>query len=151
MCESTKQAEKPVNPRWEWVESTVWNANMLRALDEGVKGGKWFSLIDKVYRRANLDSAFASVKRNGGAPGIDSVSVSRYEQEYEHYQETLQRELQNGQYRPKPLRRKYVLLSKTEISGFYRQSFSLKNTTPGIYFVQILSDETTTYQKVVVQ
>ncbi len=44
-----------------------------------------------------------------------------------------------------------VLLSKTEISGFYRQSFSLKNTTPGIYFVQILSDETTTYQKVVVQ
>lgn len=44
-----------------------------------------------------------------------------------------------------------VLMSKTEISGFYRQSFSLINTTPGIYFVQILSDETTTYQKVVVQ
>ena len=81
MCESTKQAEKPVNPRWEWVESTVWNANMLRALDEGVKGGKWFSLIDKVYKRANLDSAFASVKRNGGASGIDNVSVSKYEQE----------------------------------------------------------------------
>ena len=108
VCESTKQAEKPVNPRWEWVESTVWNANMLRALDEGVKGGKWFSLIDKVYKRANLDSAFASVKRNGGASGIDNVSVSKYEQEYEHYQETLQRELQTGQYRPKPLRRKYI-------------------------------------------
>ena len=108
MCESTKQAEKPVNPRWEWVESTVWNANMLRALDEGVKGGKWFSLIDKVYKRANLDSAFATVKRNGGASGIDNVSVSKYEQEYEHYQETLQRELQTGQYRPKPLRRKYI-------------------------------------------
>ena len=108
MCESTKQAEKPVNPRWEWVESTVWNANMLRALDEGVKGGKWFSLIDKVYKRANLDSAFASVKRNGGAPGIDHVRVTKYEQEYEHYQETLQRELQNGKYRPKPLRRKYI-------------------------------------------
>lgn len=108
MCESTKQAEKPVNPRWEWVESTVWNANMLRALDEGVKGGKWFSLIDKVYKRANLDSAFASVKRNGGASGIDNVSVSKYEQEYEHYQEALQRELQTGQYRPKPLRRKYI-------------------------------------------
>lgn len=108
MCESTKQAEKPVNPRWEWVESTVWNANMLIALDEGVKGGKWFSLIDKVYKRANLDSAFATVKRNGGASGIDNVSVSKYEQEYEHYQETLQRELQTGQYRPKPLRRKYI-------------------------------------------
>jgi len=44
-----------------------------------------------------------------------------------------------------------VLLSKTEISGLYRHSFSLKNTTPGIYFVQILSDDTITYQKVVIQ
>ncbi|MHB9140114.1 MAG: group II intron reverse transcriptase/maturase [Victivallaceae bacterium] len=105
---STKQAEKPVISKWGWVEPSVWNANMLRALEEGVKGGKWFSLIDKVYKRSNLDSAFASVKRNKGAPGIDHVSVAMYEQECEHHQETLRSELQGGQYRPKPLRRKYI-------------------------------------------
>jgi hypothetical protein len=31
--------------RWSWVEPTVWTERMLTALDQGVKGGKWFSLI----------------------------------------------------------------------------------------------------------
>ena len=45
-----------------------------------------------------------------------------------------------------------VLLSKTEISGFYQRSFPLnKDIAPGVYFVQVLSDNTTTYQKVVIQ
>ena len=35
---------------WSWVEASVWNERMLAALENGVKGGKWFSLIDKVYR-----------------------------------------------------------------------------------------------------
>ena len=34
--------------RWNWVEPTVWTLRMLMALESGVKGGKWFSLIDKV-------------------------------------------------------------------------------------------------------
>ena len=33
--------------RWSWVEASVWTERMLTALEEGVKGGKWFSLIDK--------------------------------------------------------------------------------------------------------
>ena len=108
MLENAKQAEKPDDAKWSWAEPSVWNADMLRALEEGVKGGKWFSLIDKVYKRANLDSAFAAVKRNGGAPGIDRVTVSMYEERHDHYQETLQQELQGGRYRPKALRRKYI-------------------------------------------
>ena len=34
------------NTRWSWTESTVWTDRMLTALENGVKGGKWFSLID---------------------------------------------------------------------------------------------------------
>ncbi|MGH7926914.1 MAG: hypothetical protein ACREQV_03880 [Candidatus Binatia bacterium] len=33
---------------WSWVEASVWSEHMLAALENGVKGGKWFSLIDKV-------------------------------------------------------------------------------------------------------
>lgn len=36
-------------PKWQWVEPSVWTDRMLAALEHGVKGGKWFSLIDKVY------------------------------------------------------------------------------------------------------
>jgi RNA-directed DNA polymerase len=28
---------------WLWVETTVWTERMLTALEQGVKGGKWFS------------------------------------------------------------------------------------------------------------
>jgi RNA-directed DNA polymerase len=34
--------------RWSWVEASVWTERMLVALGNGVKGGQWFSLIDKV-------------------------------------------------------------------------------------------------------
>jgi hypothetical protein len=48
---------------------------MLSALEEGVKGGVWFSLIDKVYRRANLEAAARKVIANKGAAGVDRVTV----------------------------------------------------------------------------
>jgi hypothetical protein len=40
-----KQAGEP-RDRWKWVEPTVWTERMLSALEEGVKGGKWYSLMD---------------------------------------------------------------------------------------------------------
>ena len=42
---------------------------MLEALERGVKGGKWFALIDKVYEPRNLRSAFGKVYGNQGAAG----------------------------------------------------------------------------------
>jgi len=39
---------------------------------KGVKGGKWYSLMDKVYAMPNLRAAFKRVKANGGAAGVDS-------------------------------------------------------------------------------
>jgi len=35
-----------VRDRWSWTERAVWTDRMLTALEKGVKGGVWFSLID---------------------------------------------------------------------------------------------------------
>jgi len=34
-------------------EASIWTERMITALVNGVKGGRWFSLIDKVYAPAN--------------------------------------------------------------------------------------------------
>jgi RNA-directed DNA polymerase len=51
---------------------------MVSALGNGVKGGKWFSLIDKVVRPATLDIAWQRVARNKGAAGVDGQSIERF-------------------------------------------------------------------------
>ena len=35
-----------IRSRWEWVEAVVWTERMLTALEEGVEGGKWYSMMD---------------------------------------------------------------------------------------------------------
>ncbi len=64
-----------VRARWAWTEPAIWTERMLTALEQGVKGGKWFSLIDKVYRHATLLQAFARVKANKGAAGALQISM----------------------------------------------------------------------------
>jgi RNA-directed DNA polymerase len=44
----TKQTGETRPTKWDWVERSVWTDRMLAALEKGVKGGVWFSLIDKV-------------------------------------------------------------------------------------------------------
>jgi RNA-directed DNA polymerase len=53
VSERTKQAET-TPAEWTWVDRTIWTERMLAALGNGVKGHKWFSLIDKVYRPTTL-------------------------------------------------------------------------------------------------
>ena len=90
---------------WSWVEATVWNERMLAALENGVKGGKWFSLIDKVYRKQTLKVAWHKVEDNAGAAGVDGQSVEQFEARAEVYLEELERALRTGEYRPQPIRR----------------------------------------------
>ena len=45
-------AEMPARANWTWVEAGVWTERMLSALGNGVKGGKWYALTDKVYAPA---------------------------------------------------------------------------------------------------
>lgn len=94
--------------RWAWVEPSVWTPRMLAALETGVKGGTWFSLIDKVYALPTLRAAFAKVKANAGAAGIDHQTIEMFERHLEANLQTLSAELRTGQYRPRPVRRHWI-------------------------------------------
>ena len=94
--------------RWSWAEPSVWTGRMLRALEEGVKGGKWYSLIDKVYAPRTLRAAFERVKANDGAPGVDHVTVRDFEAHLEENLARLSRSLRDGTYRPQAVRRAWV-------------------------------------------
>ncbi|MEK3698013.1 MULTISPECIES: group II intron reverse transcriptase/maturase [unclassified Paenibacillus] len=77
----------------------------------GVKnpsGRKWYSLIDKIWARLNLEEAFREVKRNRGAAGVDGVTIRAYGRELEHHLEVLQQKLKRKSYGPKPVRRMYI-------------------------------------------
>jgi RNA-directed DNA polymerase len=44
--ETAKQGADPDDAStWSWVEASIWTERMLAALGDGVKGGKWFSLM----------------------------------------------------------------------------------------------------------
>ncbi|MDP2603602.1 MAG: group II intron reverse transcriptase/maturase [Deltaproteobacteria bacterium] len=90
---------------WTWVEASVWNERMLAALENGVKGGKWLSLIDKVYRAETLKVAWQKVAANGGAAGVDGQSVKQFAARAEMYLKELSIALERGTYRPMPVRR----------------------------------------------
>ena len=78
---------------------------MLEALARGVKGGVWFSLIDKVCSERNLREAATKVIANRGAAGVDHVGVEQFEHELEANVARLSAELRTGQYQPRPVRR----------------------------------------------
>jgi len=90
---------------WSWVEDTVWTERMVSALVNGVKGGRWYSLMDKVYAPDTLDAAWEKVWANEGAAGVDGQSIKRFEARAELYLTELSTVLRNGTYRPQPIRR----------------------------------------------
>ena len=100
-----KQGAESQGQDWSWVEATVWSERMLAALGNGVKGGKWFSLIDKVYRIETLKAAWDKVKDNAGAAGVDGQSVERFGDQAEMDLKELSIALERGSYRPMPVRR----------------------------------------------
>ena len=97
-----------IHARWAWGEPTVWNARMLTTLETGVKGGKWFSLIDKVYAMPNLRAAFAKVKANAGAAGVDRQTIEMFDPHLEANLQKLSQELRPASYRPQPVRRQWI-------------------------------------------
>ena len=78
---------------------------MLSALGNGVKGGKWFSLMDKVYAPKTLEVAWAKVRVNKGAAGVDGQSIERFTAKAEFYLSELSTALRNGKYRPQAVKR----------------------------------------------
>ena len=94
--------------RWAWAEASIWTDRMLAALETEVKGGVWFRLIDKVYERRNLWSAWAKSAQNEGSPGVDGITIDRYEKDVAANLTRLSEQLRTGVYRPQPIRRTYI-------------------------------------------
>ena len=91
--------------RGERAKAEIWTPKMLEALANGVKGGKWFSLIDKVYRLSTLETAWELVAGNKGSAGVDGQSVEAFGRKAELYLRELSEDLSRGRYRPAAVRR----------------------------------------------
>jgi len=83
----------------------IWSDSMLAALDNGVKGGKWYSLSDKAFSVRTLEAAFKKVKANGGAAGVDRVTIARFETNLAAELDRLSKTLMDGTYRPQAIKR----------------------------------------------
>ena len=105
VSETAKQGAEIQGHDWSWVEASIWTERMLSALANGVKGNKWFSLVDKVIRPATLDVAWRKVASNRGAAGVDRQSIDRFAERSESYLNELAQALRERSYRPQPVRR----------------------------------------------
>jgi RNA-directed DNA polymerase len=101
-------SEKPVRSRLrrlvDWINLT------------GAK--KVHSLIDKVYKRKNLEMAWEKVKENRGSGGIDGQSLEAFEAQLNQQLDRLHRELKEDAYRPLPVRQHPI--PKKDKPGEYR-------------------------------
>jgi RNA-directed DNA polymerase len=99
------QPAEDVRSRWLWAEVTVWTNRMLTTLEQGVKGGKWFRLIDKVYSESCLYVSARQVLANQGAAGVDRISVEDFGSRLLPEIGKLSESLQDGSYCPQAIRR----------------------------------------------
>ena len=100
--------EGDIRARWAWVEAGVWTERMLKALEEGVKGGVWFALIDKVWADRTLQQAWKQVRSNGGSPGMDGMTVERFEKDSQKRLLAVKEQLRIGTYQPQPVKRVWI-------------------------------------------
>jgi RNA-directed DNA polymerase len=94
--------------RRAWVAPEVWTDRMLTALEQGVKGGRWYTLMDKVAALPTLRAAFARVKANRGAAGVDHVTVAMYEARLDPNLAQLAASLRDSTSRPQGIRRHWI-------------------------------------------
>lgn len=80
---------------------------------------KVHSLIDKVYKRKNLEMAWERVKANRGAGGVDGQTIDDFAEVLEEQLDRLHKELRTQTYRPQPVRRKRI--PKADQPGKHRE------------------------------
>jgi RNA-directed DNA polymerase len=89
----------------EWANRVVWTDRMLSALQSGVRGGKWHTLIDKVCSSLNLFTSSESVLGNEGAAGVDHQTVEQFRDRQMSEVRRLEEELRSESYRPRAVKR----------------------------------------------
>lgn len=81
---------------------------MLEALETGIKGGRWFRLIDKVFAERTLQRAWEGVASNGGSAGVDGITVQRFDQDCQSRLFAVKEQLKARTYRPMPVKRVWI-------------------------------------------
>jgi RNA-directed DNA polymerase len=99
---------REVAPQWGWTEAAVWSERMLATLERGILGGKWYSLMDKVWKMANLQRAVERVAQGKSTKKADGRKCRRYAEQSAQRLPPLQAQLQSGQYQPKPVQRIWI-------------------------------------------
>ena len=116
----TKRAEAPsatvppaqqaeaAHPVWRCAKPCVWTVRMLTTLVEGVEGGKWFRLFDKVFAQRNLLAALQQVAENDGASGVDHVTVREFIRRLPDAIWEVSDQLKAGTYQAQAIRRVHI-------------------------------------------
>jgi RNA-directed DNA polymerase len=92
----------------EWANRSVWTERMLKTLVDGVRGGRWHTLVDKVYQPMNLLLASISVLGNEGAAGVDHQTVEHFRAQHLEELRRLEDDLRTESYRPQAVRRVWI-------------------------------------------
>ena len=99
-----KQGEEDLWQRHK-AERGIWSERMLVALERGVKGNQWFSLIDKVARQETLAMAWAKVQSNAGACGVDGITITHFAKDSPSRLLAVKEHLKEGVDPPQPVKR----------------------------------------------
>lgn len=97
-----------IRARWSWSEPSVWTERMLETLERGVKGGKWHSLYDKVYREGSLRAGWVQVETRGGTGGVDKESITTFRDRIDKRLTRLSEQLKEGTYEPRAVKRVWI-------------------------------------------
>ncbi len=103
--QGTEAHDRGMKDPWWWAEASIWTERMKSALGNGVKGGKWFSLVDTAIALKTLEAAWPKVERNRGSSGIVGKSIERFAAGAELHLAELHEPLNSGRYRPAPVKR----------------------------------------------
>jgi RNA-directed DNA polymerase len=79
---------------------------------------KVHSLVDKVYKRKNLEMAWERVQANRGSGGVDGQNLEEFAAQSDRQLDRLQSELQGDTYEPQPVRQ--VQIPKAGKPGEFR-------------------------------
>lgn len=102
-CEG--MAERPNNP----VDKARQLQRRLFTVAKSSPRRRFHALYDRIYRSDVLWNAWKRVRANGGAAGVDGVSLSVIEQQgVDEFLAGIQATLRSGRYRPRAVLRRYI-------------------------------------------
>lgn len=86
-------------------ESKEYASAQSQSLGEALDQWRHYPIMSRVVERNNLRRACDRVRRNGGSPGVDGMTVEEVESHIFNYYVPLCKKLFEGTYRPQPVKR----------------------------------------------